>query len=62
MQRKIINNPNDMKNYKSNLNKFTNANQIQVGDVVVVNGPIQNYGGICETYRGFVEQSSNPNF
>ncbi|MBR1717071.1 MAG: hypothetical protein IJ718_05555 [Paludibacteraceae bacterium] len=42
--------------------KFTNLNQVLVGDTVLVNGKIQNYNGTCEPYRGYLEQSTNPNF
>lgn len=42
--------------------KFTNVNQVAVGDTVLVNGKIQNYNGTCEPYRAYVEESTNPNF
>lgn len=42
--------------------KFTNLNQVAVGDTVLVNGKIQNYNGTCEPYRAYVEESTNPNF
>ena len=45
-----------------NNTKFTNANQVQVGDTVVVNAKIQNYNGVCEPTQGYVESSTNPNF
>ena len=48
--------------YKSANNKFTNLNQVMVGDTVLVNAKIQNYNGTCEPVQGFVEQSTNPNF
>jgi len=42
--------------------KFTNVNQVAVGDTVLINGKIQNYNGTCEPYRAYVEESTNPNF
>lgn len=42
--------------------KFTNVNQLQIGDTVLVNAKIQNYNGTCEPVQGYVEESSNPNF
>lgn len=42
--------------------KFTNLNQVQVGDTVLVNAKIQNYNGTCEPVSGYVEESTNPNF
>lgn len=42
--------------------KFKNANQVLVGDTVVVNAKIQNYNGTCEPTSGYVESSTNPNF
>lgn len=45
-----------------NNGKFTNANQVQVGDTVLVNAKIQNYNGTCEPTQGYVEESTNPNF
>jgi hypothetical protein len=42
--------------------KFTNANQVAVGDTVLVNAKIQNYNGTCEPTQGYVEESTNPNF
>ena len=48
--------------YKSANNKFTNINQVMVGDTVLVNAKIQNYNGTCEPVQGFIEQSTNPNF
>lgn len=42
--------------------KFTNSNQIALGDTVLVNAKIQNYNGTCEPTQGYVEESSNPNF
>lgn len=46
---------------KNNSN-FTNANQLLVGDTILVNAKIQNYKGICEPVQGYVEESTNPNF
>ena len=43
-------------------NKFTNANQVMVGDTVLINAKIQNYNGTCEPTSGYVEESTNPNF
>ena len=48
--------------YKSANNKFTNINQVVVGDTVLVNAKIQNYNGTCEPVQGFIEESTNPNF
>ena len=46
-----------------NNNKFTSYNQLELGDTVLVNvEEIQNYNGICEPARGYVVESSNPNF
>lgn len=45
-----------------NNSKFTNLNQIAVGDTVLVNAKIQNYNGTCEPVSGYVEESTNPNF
>lgn len=45
-----------------NNGKFTNANQVQIGDTVLVNAKIQNYNGTCEPTSGYVEESTNPNF
>ena len=45
-----------------NNGKFTNANQVAVGDTVLVNAKIQNYNGTCEPTQGYVEESTNPNF
>lgn len=45
-----------------NNGKFTNLNQVQVGDTVLVNAKIQNYNGTCEPVNGYVEESTNPNF
>ena len=42
-------------------NKFTNANQVAVGDTVLVEAKIQNYNGTCEPTQGFVAESTNPN-
>ncbi len=42
--------------------KFTNVNQVAVGDTVLINGKIQNYNGTCEPYRAYLEESTNPNF
>ena len=47
---------------KSSTGKFSDLNQVAIGDTVLVNGPIQNFGGVCEPYRAFVEESTNPNF
>jgi hypothetical protein len=47
---------------KSASGKFTDLNQVAVGDTVLVNGKIQNYNGTCEPYRAYVEESTNPNF
>ena len=41
---------------------FSDYNQLQIGDTVLVNAKIQNYHGICEPTSGYVEESSNPNF
>lgn len=49
-------------NYKQTGGKFTNLNQVQVGDTVLVNAKIQNYNGTCEPVQGFVVESTNPNF
>ena len=48
--------------YKSASNKFTNINQVMIGDTVLVNAKIQNYKGTCEPVQGFIEESTNPNF
>ena len=45
-----------------NNGKFTSADQVQVGDTVLVNAKIQNYNGTCEPTNGYVEESTNPNF
>ena len=42
--------------------KFTNINQVAVGDTVMVIGKIENFNGTCEPYRGYVAESTNPNF
>ena len=42
--------------------KFTDLNQVAVGDTVLVNAQIQNYNGTCEPVKGYVEESTNPNF
>lgn len=42
--------------------KFTNANQVSVGDTVLVEAKIQNYNGTCEPTQGNVIESTNPNF
>lgn len=42
--------------------KFTNANQVAVGDTVLVKAAIQNYNGTCEPVNGYIEESTNPNF
>lgn len=41
---------------------FTNANQVAVGDTVLVEAKIQNYNGTCEPTQGNVIESTNPNF
>jgi len=43
-------------------NKFTDPNQVQVGDTVLINAKIQNYNGTCEPTQGYVQESTNPNF
>ncbi|MBR1877395.1 MAG: hypothetical protein IJ814_00155 [Paludibacteraceae bacterium] len=48
--------------YKSSNNKFTNINQVQAGDTVLVNAKIQNYSGTCEPVQGYIMESTNPNF
>lgn len=45
-----------------NNGKFTNQNQLAVGDTVLVQGKIQNYNGTCEPVQGYVVESTNPNF
>jgi len=46
-----------------NNGKFTAYNQLMIGDTVVVKvDEIQNYNGICEPAKGYVLESSNPNF
>ncbi|MCR5051062.1 MAG: hypothetical protein K6A36_08280, partial [Paludibacteraceae bacterium] len=47
---------------KTATGKFTNLNQVVVGDTVLVVGKIQNYNGTCEPYRAYVAESTNPNF
>lgn len=42
--------------------KFTDANQVAVGDTVLVEAKIQNYNGTCEPTQGNVIESTNPNF
>lgn len=42
--------------------KFTNPNQVAVGDTVLVEAKIQNYNGTCEPTQGNVIESTNPNF
>ena len=42
--------------------KFTNLNQVAIGDTVLITGKIQNYNGTCEPYRAYLEESTNPNF
>lgn len=49
-------------NYKQSGGKFTQTNQVAVGDTILVKGKIQNYNGTCEPVQGFIEQSTNPNF
>lgn len=41
---------------------FSSSKQLQIGDTVLVKAPIQNYHGTCEPAKGYVEESSNPNF
>lgn len=41
---------------------FTNANQVALGDTVLVYAKIQNYNGTCEPTQGYVAESTNPNF
>ena len=48
--------------YKTASGKFTDVNQVLVGDTVLINGKIQNYNGTCEPYRAYMEESTNPNF
>ena len=48
--------------HKTASGKFTNINQVAVGDTVLINGKIQNYNGTCEPYRAYMEESTNPNF
>lgn len=45
-----------------NNGNFTNLNQVQVGDTVLVNAKIQNYNGTCEPVQGYILESTNPNF
>lgn len=47
---------------KSEDGKFSNLNQVAIGDKVLVIGNVQNYGGICEPFRAYVAESTNPNF
>lgn len=42
--------------------KFTDANQVAMGDTVLVESKIQNYNGTCEPTQGNVIESTNPNF
>ena len=42
--------------------KFTDANQVLVGDTVLVEAKIQNYNGTCEPTQGNVIESTNPNY
>lgn len=48
--------------YKKTMGKFTDVNQISVGDTVLIHAPLQNYNNICEPYRGYIVESTNPNF
>ncbi len=48
--------------HKTASGKFTDINQVAVGDTVLINGKIQNYNGTCEPYRAYMEESTNPNF
>lgn len=41
--------------------KFTNANQVQLGDTVVVTGKLQNYNYTPEVSGGYLSDSTNPN-
>lgn len=42
--------------------KFTDLNQLQVGDTVLVIAKIQNYNGTCEPVQGNVAESTNQNY
>ena len=42
--------------------KFSDYDQLQIGDTVLINAKIQNYNDICEPTSGYVEESSNPLF
>lgn len=42
--------------------KFTSADQVTIGDTVLVEAKIQNYNGTCEPTQGNVIESTNPNF
>ena len=42
--------------------EFTDMNQIQVGDEIVIESKIQNYNYTCEPAYGWVIESTNPNF
>jgi hypothetical protein len=42
--------------------KFTDVNQVAVGDTVLVEAKIQNYNGTCEPTQGNVIESTNPNY
>ena len=42
--------------------KFTSADQVAVGDTVLVEAKIQNYNGTCEPTQGNVIESTNPLF
>ena len=42
--------------------KFTSADQVAVGDTVLVEAKIQNYNGTCEPTQGNVIESTNPKF
>ena len=42
--------------------KFTSADQVAIGDTVLVEAKIQNYNGTCEPTQGNVIESTNPNF
>lgn len=48
--------------YKGKMSKFTNINQVAVGDTVLVHAQLQNYNNMCEPLRGYIIESTNPNF
>ena len=41
--------------------KFSNANQVQLGDTVVVTGKLQNFNNTPEVSGGYLSDSTNPN-